>query len=177
MNELYFFLLLSSIIGGVFFVSLFELILTIRRRKVHEELEEQIHTLKTHYNQQINELVLKDDSDIVSSEEQAQEVLSTSEQEQSEIEEAYKARLKSLEKKSEKALEAAEEKARLLEEQAEMQAEEYLRTRQDEVERELMNLVMAVTKKVLPKTLTYDIQKKLVLDAMRDVKTEKENVL
>ena len=47
-----------------------------------------------------------------------------------------------------------------------------LATRQKEVESDLMDLVMSVTKKVLPDSLTYDVQKQLVLDALRDVKSE-----
>jgi flagellar biosynthesis/type III secretory pathway protein FliH len=55
-----------------------------------------------------------------------------------------------------------------------MKAEEYLATRQKEVEADLMNLVMHVTKKVLPKGISYEAHKDLVVAALRDVKIEKK---
>ena len=54
--------------------------------------------------------------------------------------------------------------------EAELKAEEYLASRKAEVEQELMNLVMSVTKKVLPEGLNYDAQKELVMHALQDAK-------
>ena len=85
----------------------------------------------------------------------------------------HDAQIKALREKSHKALEKAEEKAHKLEHDAKQQAEEYLEKRKKEVEAELMDLVIKVTKKVLPEGLTYEAHKELVVQALRDVRTDK----
>ncbi|MCC2631967.1 MAG: hypothetical protein K0S20_666 [Patescibacteria group bacterium] len=174
MREILFFAIGASLTGTVFLVSLIELIFTAKRRREHEQLDQKIKEIKTQYNQSINELVLKDDAEITAVQENLAETASHVEEEKETIEKTYKDQIESLTAESKKALEAAKAKAKKMEALAKQQAEDYLESRQQEVEEELMDLVISVTKKVLPKGLTYEAQKQLVMDALRDVKTEGE---
>jgi len=172
MRELFFFAVGASIVGTVFFVSLAELIYTIRRRKVHEDLEARLQEFKTTYTESMNKLVSEDESKIEAAEKIAKEASSTIEKEKEAITKEYQAEIEELQANSEKALASAKARAKKLEEEAKLKAEEYLNARKKEVEQELMDLVIAVTKKVLPAGISYETQKDLVLKALQDVKAE-----
>jgi len=172
MREIAIFSLAAVVVGTIFLVSLLELLLSIRRRKVNQELQNQIKELKAQYNTSINELVLKDDAAITTTESQLQEATAALATEKEALEGEYKKKLADLTKSSKKSLDAAKERASHLKDEAEQQADDYLASRKQEVEEELMNLVIAVSKKVLPKGISYEAQKELVMEALRDVKAE-----
>lgn len=173
-REILFFAVAASILGTVFLVSLIELIFTIRRRRVHRHIQEQIKAIRAQYNNSINQLVLEDESKIESTEKELAQATSQVQEEKIALEKNYKEKIDSITQKSKKALEAAKARAKKLEEEAELKADEYLQSRQKEVEEELMNLVIAVTKKVLPAGISYEIQKELVIQALKDLKTGNE---
>jgi flagellar biosynthesis/type III secretory pathway protein FliH len=160
----------ACIVGTVFFVSLIELIFTIKRRRVHAELEARIKELKGTYNESVNTLVIEGEEKVEATEKakEALEVELTGSKQ--EIESKYQAEIAKLTEESEKELASAKARAKKLEQEAKLKAEEYLASRQKEVEHDLMDLVISVTKKVLPASLPYEIQKELVLEALRDVK-------
>jgi flagellar biosynthesis/type III secretory pathway protein FliH len=176
MRELLYFALAASILGAVFIVSLIELILTIRRRKVQEELEEQVRKLRTHYKTSDNNLVLDDEQTNQDTQKQLETITARSSAELDQEKKDYQTQLQNLQDTTGKELASAQARAKKLEKEARMKADEYLASRQNEVEQQLMNLVMAVTKKVLPSGITYDMQKSLVMQALQDVKAEKESV-
>lgn len=163
----------ATIVGTIFFVSLIELLFTIKRRKEHATLEKQIKELKAAYNESVNKMVVEGDTKLDETEQQVstlnQQLAGTTEQ----LTKEYEEKLKKQQEDTEKELAAAKAKAKKHEQEAKLKAEEYLATRQKEVEHDLMDLVMSVTRKVLPESLTYEIQKELVLEALRDVKQEK----
>ena len=157
--------------GTVFLISLIELFFTVRRRKVNQQIADQIKALKVSYNQSVNQMVHEDENRLQDADKTLEELTSHSDGERKDIEAAYKAKIAQLEAKSEKALSRAEEHAHKMEDEARMKAEEYLEMRKKEVEAELMNLVLTVTKKVLPEGLDYTVQKELVMRALQDAKT------
>ena len=162
----------ASLSGAVFFVALIELLFTVRRRKINTQLEEQLHALKAGYNEQINTLVISDDAKITEVETQVDSITSQAQAEKDALTAAHAAEVEELNKNAKEALAKAKEKAKKLEEEAKSQADDYLKNRQQEVEEDLMDLVMHVTKKVLPGNLTYDLHKELVLEALRDLRAE-----
>ncbi len=176
MRELFFFAVGASIVGTVFFVSLVELIYTIRRRKVHEDLEARLKEIKSSYTESITKIVTEDRAKLEVAEKTAAEAGSTIQHEKEAITQEYEGRIEELQANSEKALAHAKAKAKKLQEQAELEAEEYLNARKKEVEQELMDLVIAVTKKVLPSGISYEAHKELVLKALNDVKAEAPSV-
>lgn len=157
--------------ASVFIVSLLELLFTVRRRKVNEQIAQQIHTLKTSYNQSVNQMVHEDEAKLQTADKTLEELHAQTEEERKALEATYQEKIAKVEEKSEKALKRATEHAHKMEEEARMKAEEYLETRKGEVEAELMNLVLTVTKKVLPEGLDYNIHKELVMRALQDAKT------
>ncbi|HSI20668.1 MAG TPA: hypothetical protein VLA04_03095 [Verrucomicrobiae bacterium] len=172
MRDIFIFALGASIVGTIFLVALIELIFTIRRRKVHNELESKIKELKTTYNESVNKLVIDGESKLVETEEQVKSLSGQAEATKEEVTKEYEDKLKKLQEETEKELAHAKARAKKLEQEAKLKAEDYLATRKKEVENDLMDLVMSVTKKVLPDGLGYEIQKQLVLEALRDVKAE-----
>ena len=155
-------------------LSVIELILTARRRHIGEELEKHIKDLKANYNTSLNRVVLEDEAKMEELEKQAESTQETASPDKDALAAEYEAKLAQVTAKSEKAVEAAQAKAKKLEEEAKLKASEYLAERQKEVEDELMELVLNVTKKVLPQGITYQGQSELVLQALRDVRLEKE---
>lgn len=172
MRALFIFAIGASIVGIVFFVSLIELILTIRRRKAQHELEAKIKELKTTYNESVNKLVLEGEGKLEETEKQVADLAGQAESTKVQVTTEYEAKLEKLQKDADKEVAAAKARAKKLEAEAKLKAEEYLASRKDEVEHDLMDLVMSVTKKVLPQGLDYTMQKELVLEALRDVKAE-----
>jgi len=172
MKEIFIFALGASVSGAIFLVALLELIFTVRRRKIREGLEIKLQELKAAYNQSVNQMVLDEEGKLAAAEKEIEEAHTIVETEKETITKEYEEQIKELEKHSSTALLKAKEKAKRLEEEAKMKAENYLETRKTEVEQELMNLVMNVTKKVLPESLSYDLQKELVIRALEDAKTE-----
>jgi len=169
MRDTLIYLIGAYLSGTVFVVALIELVFTMRRRKANNELQKAIKEMKSHYNQSINKLVLQDDAEINEAEKAAQASTEQLEAQKQALETEHQAKIDELTKESEKALDAAKAKAKKLQEEAKLKADEYMTNRQKEVEEELMDLVLSVTKKVLPEGLTYDIQKELVMHAFKDV--------
>ena len=173
MRELLAFFIIACLSGAVLLVSIVELLFTVRRRRVQENLEAQLKELKVAYNESVNKLVLDGDAKITETEEQLEKVNDQSNATKEELEQAHAAELKALTEKSKKALEKAQERARTLEKEAKEQAEDYMAKRKQEVEEELMSLVISVVKKVLPEGITYEAHKELVAEALRGIKTDK----
>lgn len=171
MRDILIFAIGAVISATVFFLSLIELFFTMRRRKVNEQILEQFRNLKANYNQSVNQLVHEEEAKLQDADQTLEEIQSQTEDERKDLELAFKEKIARLEKRSEKALKRAEEHAKKMEEEARMKAEEYLETRKGEVEAELMNLVLTVTKKVLPEGLDYQVHKELVMRALQDAKT------
>jgi F0F1-type ATP synthase membrane subunit b/b' len=172
MSQLLIFSAAAALLATVFLVSLLELIFTIKRRKVHEGLQRQIKDLKASYNESINQLVIQDDATITTAEQQVTTLTSSLTGEKETLEKTYKTQLEEVTASSKKALEAAKKRADKVRQEAEAEANDYLASRKQEVEEELMNLVIEVSKKVLPKGISYEAQKELVMEALRDVQTD-----
>lgn len=171
MRDIIIFAALASLAGTVFLVSLVELIFTIRRRKVKEQINSKIKELKATYNQSVNQMVKEEEQKLQEADTQIQAARTALEQEKEQITEEYQSQMEKLKKETEHELERAKAHAKKMEQEAKMKAEEYLDSRKEEVEQDLMNLVMSVTKKVLPESLSYDVQKELVMQALHDAKT------
>lgn len=162
----------AGIIGTIFFVSLIELLFTLRRRKVHAQLEERLKQVKVSYNEGVNKIVMESEAKVDSTEEQLKKASEQLQSTEAEAKAKFEAELEKVKTQSDKQIDAAKAKAKKFEAEAKEKAEAYYATRQKEVERDLMNLVISVTKKVLPQGLTYEVQKDLVLEALRNVKSE-----
>jgi len=173
-SALLIFIIASIITGTIFLVALFELIFTVKRRKVQDELQTKVHQLKTTYNESINKMVVEEDGKLEEAEKEVAAAADQAKIEKEHLEESYKEQLEEATHDSKAAMERAKARAHKLEEEARMKADEYVANRQQEVEEELMDLVMHVTKKVLPQGLTYEGHKDLVLSALRDIKVAKE---
>jgi flagellar biosynthesis/type III secretory pathway protein FliH len=171
MRELFIYAVGATISGTIFLVALVELFFIIRRRKVREELEHKLQELKTKYNESVNTLVAEEEGKLEEADKQVEAAHAEVTTQKEELTKHYQEEIKKLEENSKEALEHARARAKKLEEEAKMKAEAYLETRKTEVEQELMNLVMNVTKKVLPESLSYDLQKELVMRALADAKT------
>jgi F0F1-type ATP synthase membrane subunit b/b' len=172
MSHIFIFALGASIVGTIFLVSIIELLFTIKRRRGHAELERKIKELKLQYNESVNKLVIEDESKLEEAEEQVKTVNEQLAGATTEIKEEYEAKIDKLKSESEKALASAKARAKKLEEEAKMKADEYLATRQKEVEHDLVELVLTVAEKVLPEGLEYTVQRDLVLKALQVVKDE-----
>jgi len=175
MRELFFFAVGASIVGTIFFVSLVELIYTIRRRKVNEGLNERLKEIRASYTDNARKLYTEEETKLHSAEEKVTGASEEIAKEKQLVVEEYEEKIDKLEESSEKALATAKAKAKKLEEEAKLRAEEYLNARKKEVEQELMDLVIAVSKKVLPEGITYDGHKELVIKALDDIKAEAPN--
>jgi flagellar biosynthesis/type III secretory pathway protein FliH len=172
MRDIFYFAIGASVLGAVFFVSLIELIYAIRRRRIHEELNAQIKEIKSSYTDSVNKLVLQEDEKLSSVETQIEAATQQIEQEKEVLKSEYEAKIEHIQEASEKAVAHAKAKAKKYEEDAKDQAKAYVDERKKEVEQELMDLVIQVTKKVLPQGITYDIQKELVMKALEDLRAE-----
>ena len=172
MRDIFYFAIGASVLGAVFFVSLIELIYSMRRRSVHEQLNAQIKDIKSSYTDSVNKLVLDEEAKLQSVEEQVEAATSQVEQEKEALKAEYQAKIDHIQAASEKAVDNAKAKAKKLEEEAKDKAKAYVDERKKEVEQELMDLVIQVTKKVLPEGISYDIQKDLVLKALADLRGE-----
>lgn len=170
MREVLIFAVGASVVGTIFLVSLIELLFTIRRRKVHQDIEQKIKEMKTSYNESINKMVLEEEQKLEEADKQVEEMSQQLNTDKEQIEEEFKEKIDDIKSSSEKALANAKAKAKKLEQEAHLKAEEYLESRKKEVEEELMNLVLSVTKKVLPEGLTYEAHKELVMSALKDVR-------
>jgi flagellar biosynthesis/type III secretory pathway protein FliH len=174
-REIPFFIIIAYLSGAIFLVSLIELGLTVRRRSVNEQLKGAYKEIQKRYNQSINRLVLEDDSRLESVEKEAETLNAHLSEDKVAAEKEYKAQIDALMLESKKAVEAAQARAKRLEQSAKQEATQYLQDRQKEVEEELMNLVIAVAKKVLPEGISYETQKDVVMKALRDVQTKKNS--
>ena len=158
----------------VFLVTLIELLFTLQRRRITRKIEEEVKGLKANYNEALNKLVLEDDAKLAAQDKEAEEAKKLMEAEKQKLSEEFQKQFDAITQKSDKALGSAKAHAKKLEHEAKMKAEEYLQERQHEVEQELMDLVIAVTKKVLPQGISYDGQKELVKHALAELRNEKE---
>lgn len=174
MRDILFFAIGASLVGTVFLVSLAELLFTLRRRKMHTELEGKLKEMKASLNQTINQLVMEDEKKIAETEKQAEETKAKLEAERQALEAAYQDKLKQITDHSREELSAARARAHRMQEQAELKAEEYLSGRKREVEKELMQIVLSVSRKVIPKGISYEAQRELVMRALRDLNIEKQ---
>ncbi len=172
MRDIVIFALGASTVGTVFLVSLIELLFTVRRRKSHMALEAKIKELKNTYNESVNKLVIEDEGKLQETEKKVEALSGEATSAREEVTIQYEEKLKKLQEETEKELEHAKAHAKKLEHEAKQKAEEYLASRQSEVEHDLMDLVISVTKKIIPESLTYEVHKELVLEALRDVKSE-----
>lgn len=167
------FLVTAAFAGTVFGVSLLELIFTVRRRKQNEKLKEHWTNIRTTYNQTVNKLVLEEEAGIQEAEKLTQEATAQIEVTKQDVVAEYELKMKELDAKRTKQIEAAKARAKELEKEAKQKAEDYLASRKEEVEQDLMNLVISVTKKVIPESLSYEVQEELVLQALRTVQAER----
>jgi flagellar biosynthesis/type III secretory pathway protein FliH len=174
-RDILFFIAFSYISGIVFVLAFIELILTVKRRKAAEQMEHSFKEIKARFNQTINKIVLDDDSKIEIAEKETEDVQSHLSEEKASIEKSFQEKIDAMTAESQKALSAAKAKAAAMEQSAKKEASSYLQSRQKEVEEELMNLVISVTKKVLPEGISYEGHKELVTKALRDVQTKKSN--
>jgi hypothetical protein len=170
MREIIFFAAASSLLAAIFLVSLIELIFTVKRNRVNFQLQNQIKEMKAAYNGQINQIVLEEGDKL----DNADQLTSEIESEKAKLEQEYQDKIDGITAKSQKSLEKARERARSLEKDARQEAEDYLKSRQKEVENDLLNLVISVSKKVLPEGISYQDQKKLVIHALEELKEETE---
>ena len=169
-RELLIFSIVASLAAAICLLSMVELALTVRRRRIAERLHGQLKDFKASYNETINRLVLEQDADSAPKPEQeSQSAVPT--EDRAAIEEEVKKKYEGLEEKNRKALENARARAKKLEDEAKHQADDYLSSRKKEIEEELMGLVISVSKKVLPEGISYDAHKELVMQALREVKT------
>lgn len=166
------FITIAVVAATVFAVSLLELFLTSRRLRIEAGLRRQISDLKSEYNLSLNRIILEDDAKLSEVETQ---IAALSEQDQNkpnpEVAAAESSAQAELEQ-SRKELERAKQRAKKSDEIARQKADDYFKTRQAEVENVLMDLVIDVTKKVLPDGLTYEVHKELVLQALQQVRSE-----
>ena len=175
MREIFFFAIGATVAGTMFLVALVELFFTVRRRKVHEELTHKLQEIKVSYNQTLNSVVTEQETKLEESDKAVEAAHAEVEAQKAELTKEFEDQVDQVKAKSGHAVEIAKARAKKMEKEAEMKAEAYLETRKTEVEQELMNLVMNVTKKVLPASLPYEIQKELVINALRDAKTGNDN--
>lgn len=174
MRELLVFFIIACLAAGVLLVSLVELAFTVRRRKAQESLEAQLKDLRAAYNESVNKLVLEGDSKLTDTDQQLEDLNGARDTDKEELSAEHKKELDALREKSRKALEKAEEKAHRLEAEAKVSADAYMNQRRKEVEAELMDLVITVSKKVLPKGISYEVHKELVTQALNDVNASKK---
>ena len=172
MNTLLFFLVCATLAATIFLLALIELAFTVRRRKTERQLRDQLHAIKTSYNESINRVVLETDAKQETKTDTG-DTATAQKAQAAKTEATHKEQIELALHSQDQALAKAKARAKLLESQAKVAADEYLAARQKEVESELMDLVMHVTKKVLPETLTYEIHKELVLQALREVQLTK----
>jgi flagellar biosynthesis/type III secretory pathway protein FliH len=172
-QEIYVFIAISSIAATIFTVALIELFFAVRRRKVHEAIQEHVRSMKKEYTESINRTVLDGEEQIIATETSKAELLQVKETEKAQLTQSFEIRMQELENQKEAELARAKAKAKKLEEEAQQKAEEYLADRKAEVERELVGLVMQVSKKVLHTDLTYELHRDAVMQALRDAKLER----
>jgi flagellar biosynthesis/type III secretory pathway protein FliH len=170
MNQsLLIFVAIAALAGAVFGIAFIELIFTSRRRKADTELHWQIKDLKAAYTAEINRLVVEETDELDEMDDKLASVSTADTAAQEALVTGYQEQLAKLDKESREALARAKAKARKLELEAKESADDYLTERKKEVEADLMDLVLHVTRQVLPATLTYDVQKQLVLEALREI--------
>lgn len=169
MSPLIFFALGAGISGTILIMSGFELFFTIKRRKHMQALETQLATLKTGVTEQMNKLTLERDQMAVDQAAAEAEMEKQLKEEKKMLETKFEEKLEKAKAKGGVALAEARKEARELEKHAEDQAEAYLEKRKAEVEEELVDLVVDVSKRVLPKGISYQAQKELVMQALRDL--------
>lgn len=162
----------AAIVGTIFFVSLIELFVTVRRRKANEQLRQKLNELKSNYTESVNKLVLEGDNKVEEAEKKIDELNQAITKDKTILEKEYKEKIEEITEKNRHSLDIAKRKAKKLQEEARQKADDYLRERKKEVEDELMNLVISVSKRVLPEGISYDAHKELVMQALRDVKSE-----
>jgi flagellar biosynthesis/type III secretory pathway protein FliH len=170
MREVFIFAAGASVVGTIFLVSLIELFFTRKRRKIREELDLKVKEMKASYNESINKMVLEEEEKLEEADKQVETMTKQMTTEKTHAEEEFKEKIDEVKSHSDKAIAKAKARAKELEHEAHQKAEEYLESRKKEVEQELMNLVLSVTKKVLPAGLTYETHKELVMEALKDVR-------
>lgn len=166
------FITIAVISATVFAVSLLELLLTSRRLRIEAGLRHQISDLKTEYNLSLGRIVLEDDAKLNEADKQIAMLSEQDHSEQNQTTSAAETAAQTELEQSRKELEHAKQRAKKSDEIARQKADDYFKTRQAEVENELMDLVIEVTKKVLPEGLTYESHKELVLQALQQIRTE-----
>jgi flagellar biosynthesis/type III secretory pathway protein FliH len=160
----------ASIAGAIFLVSLVELILTVRRRKIKESLEKKLADLKAAYNMSVSQLTLEKSTESEKLSQIEQQLTEKFTAEKTELEKDLHSKVSEVEKKANQALNRAKEKAKALQAEAQLKAEEYLEKRRDEVEDDLQELVLSITKRVLPEGLTYEVHRDLIAAALKEAK-------
>lgn len=172
MREIVIFAGIASLAATVFFVALLELIFTTKRAKVVGELTEKVKEIRQSFTVQTNALVQEQEAKLSEAEAKVQAATAEAEEAKKATEAELKAKLAKVKSSSAKEVERAREHAREMEKEAERKADEYLESRKEEVEQELLNLVINVTRKVIPDGISYDVHKELVMRALLDAKTE-----
>lgn len=168
MNSLLIFLIGAIVSAAVLVVSGVELVLSVQRRKKIEALTQQITEIKAQYTAELNKLTLKEDEVLDAKEDEIEALKDELKEETGNLEEKYKDKLDAANKKAKHALEKAKAEVSKIEGKAKAEAEAYMEKRKAEVEEELVDLVMNVSRKVLPKGISYEAQKDLVMQALRD---------
>ena len=172
MREIVIFASIASLAATIFLVALFELIFSVRRRKVMLAVELKVKEMKQSYTEQTNTLMQEQELKLQEAELKAETALQEAETVKSSSASELKERMSKLRATAAKEVDRAKEHAKAMEQEAERKADEYLESRKEEVEQELLSLVMSVTRKVIPTGISYDVHKELVMRALQDAKTE-----
>lgn len=166
----------STIILTIFLVTLIEFILSHTRKEHTEEtIKVDEDALKKEHEKAISDLKKDYEEKLkAATTEEKKEDKKEDSSEKETLVKKYEEKIAELSTGNSKALEKAKEKIKTMEDAAKVEIEEYMKNREEEVEDQLMDLVLSVTKKVLPAGLPYEIQKDLVLKSLQEVRSEEE---
>lgn len=173
MRDILFFAIGASIVGTIFLVSIIELIFTIRRRKIMAELNTKMVEMKEQYGQTITSITETEKELEKKEAKKIKDLRTKLDEEKTAFEKEYEEKLKDITTKNLRSVNSAKALASRMKKEAELEAGEYLAKRKKEVEQELMNLVISVSKKVLPEGISYDAQKELVKRALEEIQEKK----
>lgn len=172
MRDILLFAIGASVVGTVFFVSLIELIFTVKRRKTLIEIEKKAKEMKAQFNDSINQMTLAESTKMQEADAKIEALNQQINDEKARLEQEYQTKMKEANEIHEDSLRKAKERARKMHQEAEKSASEYLSNRRREVEQELVQLVISVSKKVLPADISYEAQKELVMRALHEIKKQ-----
>lgn len=173
MSEVLIFSLGTTVILTIFLVTLIEFVLSHGRKGESEKEETDHEKIEEEHKKELADLKKKYETKLKEAEKAATDApLDVSKAEEDDMAKKYEAQIAEMTSSNEKELEKAKEKIKKMEADAKIEVEEYMNARESEVEDQLMELVLSVTKRVLPDGLTYEIQKELVSSALQEARSE-----